>query len=187
MASKTSSRSRSVTASRISSRSEGKTASPSKSRRVPLSRRSTLQKKDRKSLPPRNRSRNSKIPAKAKHSAGSKTGEQRPEGNDSVGEEFFVYKNVQDLGREGEAISMDQGCAKQVFTSVSGCNAYCALALYSWLGRNCEAWGATEVKCELQESDNSGVARYVYDSMVLMRDGKSIKLYAEFYGRPVKE
>ena len=184
MASKTSSRSRSVTASRIASRKEGKTSSPSKSRRVPLSRRSTLPKKDRK-LPPKGK-QSSTVPAKSGRSAGSKTGEERPEGDDREGEEYFVYKNVQDVGIQSEPISIDQGCAKQAFSSVSGCNAYCALALYSWLGRNCEAWGATEVKCELQESDSSGVARYTYDSMVLMRDGRSVHIYAEFYGRPEK-
>ena len=102
-----------------------------------------------------------------------------------AGKEYFVYKNVQNKnGGEDSFVAMDQGCAKQPFPNVSGVNAYCALALYSWLGRNCQSWGATEVKCELQEGDDTGIARYTYESMVMMQDGERVQLYAEFYGRP---
>ena len=97
-----------------------------------------------------------------------------------------MYKNVQNHNDGANPVSMDQGCAKQTFTNVSGANAYCAMALYSWLGRNCDSWGATEVKCELQEDNDTGIARYTYDSMVLMRNGERVRLYAEFYGRPVE-
>eukprot|EP00946_MAST-07B_sp_MAST-7B-sp1_P004192 g4192.t1 len=182
MASKSSSRARSVTASRIAAgRSEGKMserspakASSSSRNRVPLSRRSTLPKKQNgKVLDKTTRGRKSRIPAQRRGPgprAEGKTQDRRVE--QPASEEFFVYKNVQNHNDGANPVSMDQGCAKQTFTNVSGANAYCAMALYSWLGRNCDSWGATEVKCELQEDNDTGIARYTYDSMVLMRNGE---------------
>jgi hypothetical protein len=201
MASKTSSRSRSVTSSRIaagrSERSEGKTsertASNARASRVPLSRRSTLPKKQNSDKAPVKGSRKSRVPTQQQRrragpgggGAGSKTASRDRRVEEPAGKEYFVYKNVQNKnGGEDSFVAMDQGCAKQPFPNVSGVNAYCALALYSWLGRNCQSWGATEVKCELQEGDDTGIARYTYESMVMMQDGERVQLYAEFYGRP---
>ena len=198
MASKTSSRSRSVTSSRIAAgRSEGKTSERAQSKartaRVPLSRRSTLPKKQISDKATGKGSRKSRVPTQQQRrragpgsgEAGSKTSSRDRRVEEPAGEEYFVYKNVQNKnGGNDSPVAMDQGCAKQPFPNVSGVNAYCALALYSWLGRNCQSWGATEVKCELQEGDDTGIAVYTYESMVMMRDGERVQLYAEFYGRP---
>ena len=171
----------------MSERSPAKASSSSRNR-VPLSRRSTLPKKQNgKVLDKTTRGRKSRIPAQRRGPgprAEGKTQDRRVE--QPASEEFFVYKNVQNHNDGANPVSMDQGCAKQTFTNVSGANAYCAMALYSWLGRNCDSWGATEVKCELQEDNDTGIARYTYDSMVLMRNGERVRLYAEFYGRPVE-
>ena len=58
------------------------------------------------------------------------------------------------------------------------------MALYSWLAQNCSAWGADQVKSDFFDDDSSGLARYTYDSMVMMRSGERVRLSAEFYGRP---
>jgi len=98
---------------------------------------------------------------------------------------FFVYKRVLDLGDgTSTSTSMDEGVSKIMCENISGCNATVAIAMYSWLMSNVEAWGANQVKTTFFDGDDSGLACVTYENVVLMKSGEQRKISAEFYGRP---
>ena len=98
---------------------------------------------------------------------------------------FFVYKRVLDLGDGTDtSTTMDEGVSKIMCENISGCNATVAIAMYSWLMTNVEAWGANQVKTTFFDGDDSGLACVSYENVVLMKSGEQRKISAEFYGRP---
>jgi hypothetical protein len=111
-------------------------------------------------------------------SYGSKMEESKTTNKSDV--PFFIYKRIVNL--EDDTI-MDEGASKVSCENAHGCNAAAAIALYSWMMRNVDAWGADQVQTTFFEEDESGLARVTYESMVLMKTGEQQKISAEFYGR----
>ena len=121
----------------------------------------------------------------ARESAGSKIASNNRSYSSKTEEKsnttpYFIYKRV--LNTEDDAC-MDEGASKIQCENVHGCNAAVHIAVYSWMMRNVDAWGADQVKTSFFEEDDSGLARVTYESMVLMKTGEQRNISLEFYGR----
>ena len=118
--------------------------------------------------------------AGSKSSSGSKSSYGNKTEEVSSGTPYFIYKRVIDLA---DNTAMDEGISRVLCQDQCGANATAAVAMYSWLLRNVQAWGADQVKTTFLGGVESGIACMSYESVVLMKNSEEKTISAEFYGK----
>ena len=84
---------------------------------------------------------------------------------------------------KGNIIILDEGQhGTTIYDNVESCNSVAKYSLEKWLDENCKSsWNKSELNI-LAGTGNSGLNTYIFNANAEMRDGRQLKLSAQFYG-----